>query len=72
MAKKPEYRKYQIKYIVRSIVYEEVVAESFEKAKKRADKTMGGNIFIDQLEVLDETQEFVGYDDLTAWDSVQN
>ena len=71
MATKPEYRKYQIKYIVRAIVYDEVIAESFEKAKEKANKTMQGKIFSDGLEVIDERTEFAGYDDMTAWDALE-
>jgi hypothetical protein len=72
MAEKKEYRKYQIKHLVKAIVYEEIVAESFEKALEKASKTIEGNIFIDCLEVIDENSSYAGYDDITLWDEVQN
>ena len=72
MARNPEYRKYQIKYVVHAVVYNEVIAESFEKAKEKADKTMNGKLFADRLEVIDERVEFAGFDDMTVWDSIEN
>ena len=67
---KNTYKKFQIKYAVHAIVYEEVVAKTFEEAKERADKTMKGRIFTDRLECIDENTEFAGYDNMEAWDSV--
>lgn len=72
MSSKPEYRKYHIKYVVRAVVYSEVIAESFEKAKEKSDKTMSGIIFSDRLEVIDERAEFVGYDDMTTWHYIES
>ena len=72
MADKKKYRNYQIKHVVHAIVYEEIIAESFEKAMEKANKTFEGKIFIDKLEVIDENSKFAGYDDITTWDSVQN
>ncbi len=71
MAKKPEYRKFQTKYIIRAIVCKEVIAISPEKAKENADETMAGKIFIDCLESIDERIEYAGFDDITAWDTIE-
>ena len=71
MARTPEYRKYQIKYLVRAIVYKEVIAESFDKAKERADKAINGKLFVDSLDVIDEITEFAGFDDMTTWDQLE-
>ena len=71
MARTPEYRKYQIKYLVRAIVCKEVIAESFDKAKERADKAINGKLFVDSLDVIDEITEFAGFDDMTTWDQLE-
>lgn len=68
---KIHYRKYQIKYLVRAIVYVEVIAENFGKAQAKAEKVMNEPIFRDSLETIEERIEFAGYDDMTTWDETE-
>ena len=66
MGKKKMMNEYQIKYRVNAIVGVYIKAESFEKAKNKADKRMN-KLFDPGIEYLDGTEEFAGFDNMDYW-----
>lgn len=67
MAKRKDKREYQFQYVVRAIVGINVEAETEDEALAKATKRQRGALFADDIEVIDERDDYSGFCDLTAW-----
>ena len=62
---------YQVKYLVRAIIAINVKAQDEQKAKLKAEKVQKETLFINNVDVLDEKDEYIGIDNLTAWTEIE-
>ena len=64
-------KSYQVNFLVKAIVSVNVKAETFEDAMKLAKEKMNRRIFVNGVDVQDESNDVCGYDDDDMWAEVE-
>ena len=57
---------FQVKYLVRAVIGIEVKGKklTFDEAKAKASERMRKSLFADDIEVIDERDQYIGIDDM--------